>query len=87
MNMLNALHLQGFGGFWATGAHVRDEHVRRALGFGATDRMIGFLYVGTPPQASRPPQRPPRQAHVREWTGSRAAQHETDTTADAPHAP
>lgn len=76
MNMLNALHLLGYGGFWATGANVRDDHVRRALGFGATDRMIGFLYVGTPTQASRPPQRPSRQAHVREWTGWQAAQTE-----------
>jgi nitroreductase len=76
MNMLNALHLLGYGGFWATGAHVRDELVRRALGFGPTDRMIGFLYVGTPPQMSRPPQRPPRQAHVRAWTGWQAAQTE-----------
>lgn len=75
MNMLNALHLLGYGGFWATGANVRDEHVRRALGFGATDRMIGFLHVGTPPQRSRPPERPSRQAHVREWTGAPSLQH------------
>lgn len=86
MNMLNALHLLGYGGFWATGANVRDEHVRRSLGFGATERMIGFLYVGTPPQASRPPQRPSRQAHVREWTGPSAAQLEPDATAEAHHA-
>jgi nitroreductase len=87
MNMLNALHLLGYGGFWATGANVRDERVRRALGFGATDRMIGFLYVGTPAQASHPPQRPPRQAHVREWTGLPAMQPEPGTSADERHTP
>lgn len=69
MNMLNALHLLGYGGFWATGANSHDAHVRRALGFGAQDRLLGFLYVGTPSQAGRPPERPARQAHVRNWPG------------------
>ncbi|MDZ7855867.1 nitroreductase family protein [Sphaerotilus sp.] len=76
MNMLNALHLLGYGGFWATGANVRDDVVRRALGFGGSDRMVGFLYVGTPPPGSRPPQRPSREAHVREWVGPSAGRVE-----------
>lgn len=67
MNMLNALHLLGYGGFWATGANSHDEHVRRALDFGAQDRLLGFLYVGTPSRGTAPPLRPARQAHVRYW--------------------
>lgn len=69
MNMLNALHLLGYSGFWATGANAHDAGVRRALGFGATDRLIGFLYVGTPRHGSPPPARPAREPHVRTWTG------------------
>jgi nitroreductase len=87
MNMLNALQLLGHGGFWATGANVRDESVHRALGFGATDRMIGFLYAGSPSAAARPPQRPSRDAHVREWTGPSAARGEWGTATDDPRAP
>lgn len=73
MNMLNALHLLGYGGFWATGANSHDEHVRRALGFGAQDRLLGFLYVGTPSRATAPPSRPARQAHVRYWPAKLSA--------------
>src|SRR6218665_1133199 len=32
MNMLNALHLLGYGGFWATGLNSRDAHVKAGLG-------------------------------------------------------
>lgn len=48
MNMLNALHILGFGGFWATGANSHDERVKAALGLSASDRLLGFLYMGTP---------------------------------------
>lgn len=69
MNMLNALHLLGYGGFWATGANSHDANVRRALGFGAQDRLLGFLYVGTPSRATAAPERPARHMHVRHWWG------------------
>lgn len=67
MNMLNALHILGYGGFWATGPNTRDEGVKQALGFDALDRLIGFLYVGTPKERARPSARPPRSRFVREW--------------------
>jgi len=70
MNMLNALHLLGYGGFWATGLHSRDLHVHRALGFGGLDHMLGFLYVGTARVGSTAPPRTARQDHVRQWAGS-----------------
>ncbi|PZP27161.1 MAG: nitroreductase [Roseateles depolymerans] len=58
MNMLNALHLLGYGGFWATGVHSRDPHIRRALGFGVQDHVLGFLYVGTARPGASAPARP-----------------------------
>lgn len=67
MNMLNALHILGYGGFWSTGLNARDEGVKRALGFDDSDRLIGFLYVGTPKERAQPAARPPRRRFVREW--------------------
>ncbi|QRF60507.1 MULTISPECIES: nitroreductase [Variovorax] len=69
MNMLNALHLLGYGGFWATGLNSYDPRVQRALGLGEADRLLGFLYVGTPKEATRAPERRAPESFVREWTG------------------
>lgn len=69
MNMLNALHILGYGGFWASGANSHDERVREALGFERNDRLVGFLYVGTPKVASQDALRPPRNRFVSEWQG------------------
>lgn len=68
MNMLNALHILGYGGFWATGANSYDERVREALGFEPGDRLVGFLYVGTPKETRGGASRPSRQRFVREWS-------------------
>jgi len=69
MNMLNALHLLGYGGFWATGLNSYDPRVQHALGLGEADRLLGFLYVGTAKEATRAPERSAPDAFVREWTG------------------
>lgn len=69
MNMLNALHLLGYGGFWATGLNSYDPRVQHALGLGEADRLLGFLYVGTAKEATRAPERRAPESFVREWTG------------------
>ncbi|EHP41344.1 nitroreductase [Cupriavidus basilensis OR16] len=69
MNMLNALHILGYGGFWATGLNSYDESVRQALGLGEEETLLGFLYVGTPKEAVRPASRPAPEGFVREWRG------------------
>jgi nitroreductase len=54
-NMLVAAHALGLGGFWRTGATAYDPEVKRALGLGSTDAIIGFIYlgsVGVPGQAT-----------------------------------
>lgn len=73
MNMLNALHILGYGGFWATGANSYDERVREALGFESADRLVGFLYAGTPKEACRQATRPPRRRFMRAWSPAEAA--------------
>ncbi|MDP2330151.1 MAG: nitroreductase [Reyranella sp.] len=68
MNMLNAVHMLGYGGMWVTGANTYDTRVNTALGFQAPSRLVGFLAVGTP-KATMPAERPERHAHVIEWNG------------------
>lgn len=72
MNMLNAIHLLGYGGMWVTGANSYDPQVNKALGFEAPSRLVGFLGVGTPkPMPADAPKiaRPVRDRHTTEWMG------------------
>jgi nitroreductase len=68
MNMLNAIHLLGYGGMWVTGLNAYDPRINRLLGFEAPSRLVGFLAVGTPKAAPRAP-RAVRDDHVCDWTG------------------
>jgi nitroreductase len=69
MNMLNAIHALGYGGFWATGQDAYDATLHSALGFQPSERLLGFLFVGTPGSAPKRIKRPERSVHLREWTG------------------
>lgn len=72
MNMLNAIHLLGYGGMWVTGANSYDQQVNKWLGFEAPSRLVGFLGVGTPrPMPADAPRigRPSRDRHTTEWMG------------------
>ena len=68
MNMLNAIHLLGYGGLWVTGPNAYDPALAEALGFTAPSRLVGFLAVGTPRARTRV-ERPARAEHVRDWRG------------------
>lgn len=68
MNMLNALHMLGYGGMWVTGPNTYDPNINAMLRFEAPSRLIGFLTAGTPAPSTAPlPARPDRAAHVSEW--------------------
>ena len=69
MNLLNALHLLGYGGMWVTGADCYDPVVNAALGFQSPDRLIGFIYAGTPKGQEPAAPRPARSDHVIDWPG------------------
>lgn len=46
----------GFGSIWLTGGNAYDLTVQEALGLGVDERIVGFLYIGTPePGAGRKP--------------------------------
>jgi nitroreductase len=68
-NILLAAHAQGFGAKWLTGANAYDDHVKAALGLAPSDRLLGFIHIGTvdgsPPAV---PRADPR-AHTVEWQG------------------
>jgi nitroreductase len=67
MNLLNALDAQGFGAIWLSSGALRDSVVKRALGFGETDALLGWIYVGTP-MVDRPrPVRTDPAPHRRWW--------------------
>lgn len=46
-NLLLALHAQGFGSMWRTGPLSNSAPVRRELEVGSTERIAGFIYIGT----------------------------------------
>jgi len=72
MNMLNAVHLLGYGGMWVTGLNAYDPKINALLGFEAPSQLVGFLAVGTPrptPKDAPKPTRPPRAEHTAEWMG------------------
>jgi nitroreductase len=49
-NMLNALFALQYGAVWRTGDLAYNAHVEQALGLTALEKIIGFIYVGTPAQ-------------------------------------
>ena len=67
MNMLNAVHALGYGGVWLTGANAFDPKVVAALGLEETDKLAGFLFVGTPKAFPLATRRPTIADHVIEW--------------------
>jgi nitroreductase len=72
MNMLNAVHALGYGGIWITEAMTYDSRSLAVLGLGASDKLVGFLLIGTPTDEPRIPHRPDVANHVTEWTSSGA---------------
>jgi len=57
-NILLASNALGFGSIWLTGANAYDPFVCKQLGLDDHERIIGFVYLGTPdfciPRAAPP---------------------------------
>lgn len=66
MNLLHAVHAQGFAGGWLTGWPAFSDTVRDAFGE-PHERIAGFLFIGTPakPLDERP--RPDMARVVSRW--------------------
>ncbi|MCR6629184.1 MAG: nitroreductase family protein [Magnetospirillum sp.] len=58
MAMQMAAQGLGFGGVWRSGWFMHDDGFHRELGLAAGERIVGFLYLGTP---RHPPEPPPAE--------------------------
>ncbi|MEU6576283.1 nitroreductase [Streptomyces sp. NPDC046805] len=55
-SLILLLHARGFGSVWRTGRFTESERTRRVLGLRPQERLLGWLYIGTP-QRLRPSKR------------------------------
>lgn len=69
MNLLNAAMALGFAGQWITEWYSYDAAVAKELGLAETEKVAGFIYLGTKTQA--PSERPrPELSDVVSYWGS-----------------
>jgi nitroreductase len=68
--MLLTFHARGFAAIWRTGAAAYDARVKQALGFAASDAIVGFIYAGTPKQPAPSLLRANPSELVSEWPES-----------------
>lgn len=61
----------GYGAIWLTGPNAHDGQVAEALGLDFDDRLVGFLYLGTPRTPVPVKERPDPAGFVTEWAGAR----------------
>jgi nitroreductase len=76
MNILNAVHALGFAAKWVTGSICYDDVFKRHFGLTETDRLIGFIHIGTPQEIIPAIERPDPGQFVQEWTGLNNAQRQ-----------
>jgi len=68
-SILLAAESKGYGAIMLTGDHAYDENVKEGLGLRETDKIIAFVYIGTPESDSRPKRRLDPAKVTIEWTG------------------
>ena len=66
-NVLLAANALGFGSVWLTGANAYDAYVCGELGLDENERIIGFIYIGTPAIELPPRPIPEVSRHHLEW--------------------
>lgn len=66
-NLVLALHAEGFGCLWRTGAPAYDAAVKEALGLRPVSHIVGFLYVGSVEVGPAPSEPPDAGRFVTRW--------------------
>ena len=66
-NVLLASNALGFGSIWLTGANAYDPYACDELGLEENERIIGFIYIGTPTIEIPPRPIPEVSTHHRKW--------------------
>jgi nitroreductase len=67
--MLVALQALGFGGIWRTGEMADHPVVAEKLGLSGHERIVGFLYAGTPVGEVKSPSSLSLEQYVTSWKG------------------
>jgi nitroreductase len=68
MNLLHAVHAQGYAAGWLTGWPAYSDRVRDAFGT-APERIAGFMFIGTPSRPLEERPRPDPARLVSRWAG------------------
>ncbi|RMH84911.1 nitroreductase [Pseudomonas sp. AOB-7] len=67
--ILLAAHAQGIGAVWRTGDLAYNAQVAKGLGLGADERIVAYLYLGTPERELRRPPELAVEDFVSAWNG------------------
>ena len=67
--LLQAAQALGFGAQWLTGWAAYDAAVAARLGLSGSERIVGFVHIGTPKEAVPDRPRPDPMALLSDWTG------------------
>lgn len=68
MNLLHAAHAMGFAAGWLTGWSAYNDAVRDAFG-AAPERIVGFLFIGSPAKQLEERPRPDLSKIISVWNG------------------
>jgi len=68
MNLLHAAHALGYVGSWLTGWASVDPTVRAAFAQGPDEKVIGFMFLGSPGVELQERPRPTLDSVVRDWS-------------------
>ncbi len=66
--LLQAAQAMGFAAIWLTGWLAYDPEVRRWLGLGALERVVGFIHIGTAKLEVPERERPDPRDLISTWT-------------------
>ncbi len=70
MNMLLAARASGFSAQWLSEWYAFDAEIDTALGLASSERMAGFIYIGTPSEHPMERPRPDMAKVVTNWDGA-----------------
>jgi nitroreductase len=65
--LLMAVMAMGYGANWITDWYAYDEQARAALGLSASERMAGFVFMGTPAEVPLERVRPDLPPRISRW--------------------
>ncbi len=70
LNMLHAALALGYAGHWVTEWYAYDAKVNAALGLAASERVAGYIYIGTPLKKPEERERPDIAAITTRWAAA-----------------